>query len=645
MIGYNGIAVSRNDAIDPMTSKVDLNASIGTLVTVRVASIPPGIGATASLFDVNDAPIANPVTSDDNGNYFFKVDSGTYDIISKEGTGDEFIEPSETIGATAELINDLSQAYNFTFVNSMTSSAIAFPAGKRLKTDYHNSVSMAGGAEYIVRAGASPEPVGSPDLNGAFYAELQGKADWMTPEVFGSDGTAAVDSIVIPKYMAACRKQLWKSGKTYILDADIAGNSRAFEVFSDTEMIGYGAVIDLIGTQNNGFYMGFDNGSLFRIRIAGFRFINSNVIDATNAILLEGFANYLIVEDCVSVGIGQYFLGMGGVNSGFNHCTVRNNKALNTNPNGGNFFSLPFEFFPKVASKDLQFYGNYGEQAGGGGCFKIHSLTDADIYDNVFVRTTNVPGSNSQSVMLGGRVGEETHNIRFHHNRIEDANGSLGALFLGNGSDKTFVDNNKIEGVGSTIWIGTGLADSEITSNVVDNIYSLGASSVLTNLIIEGNTLFSIDFAGPPSGNLPDQINGLFVKTNKITGSVRFQVTTSSSKLRVLRNDFENVTAKSIFACDDIEFKYNNIILDDSWAAGTQFADVTSLAGNYKQMNNTWDMKGLTQQTVWLNGPAGAQVVGETVEDPTVRLVLDNGTSSELFDNRLKISGGGWTLV
>jgi len=113
----------------------------------------------------------------------------------------------------------------------------------------------------------------------------------------------------------------------------------------------------------------------------------------------------------------------------------------------------------------------------------------------------------------------------------------------------------------------------------------------------------------------------------------------------VLRNDFENVTAKSIFACDDIEFKYNNIILDDSWAAGTQFADVTSLAGNYKQMNNTWDMKGLTQQTVWLNGPAGAQVVGETVEDPTVRLVLDNGTSSELFDNRLKISGGGWTLV
>ena len=81
MIGHNGSVSLRNDGIDPSTSKVDLNAAIGALVTVRFATIPVGQGALASLFDINDAPIANPATSDDKGNYFFKVAAGTYDII------------------------------------------------------------------------------------------------------------------------------------------------------------------------------------------------------------------------------------------------------------------------------------------------------------------------------------------------------------------------------------------------------------------------------------------------------------------------------------------------------------------------------------------------------------------------------------
>ncbi|MCJ8293760.1 MAG: hypothetical protein MJK15_05070 [Colwellia sp.] len=103
MIGYNGSIVLRNDELDVITSKIDLNAGVGILVTVRLATVPAGAGTTASLFDINDASIANPITSDNKGNYFFKVAAGTYDIITKEGTPSEVIEPSQAIGLTAEL--------------------------------------------------------------------------------------------------------------------------------------------------------------------------------------------------------------------------------------------------------------------------------------------------------------------------------------------------------------------------------------------------------------------------------------------------------------------------------------------------------------------------------------------------------------
>lgn len=101
MIGYNESVKLRNDGLDDATGKVDLNAAIGVLVTVRVATVPPGTGATATLYDVNDIEIPNPVTTDQLGNYFFKVEEGTYDIIIKEGTGDEVIEPSQPIGGSS----------------------------------------------------------------------------------------------------------------------------------------------------------------------------------------------------------------------------------------------------------------------------------------------------------------------------------------------------------------------------------------------------------------------------------------------------------------------------------------------------------------------------------------------------------------
>lgn len=150
MIGYNGSIVLRNDGLDILTSKIDLNAGIGVFVTVRLATVPSGSGAAASLFDINDAPIANPITSDNKGNYFFKVAAGTYDIITKEGTPDEVIEPSQAIGLTAELISDLSQAYEFSTVAAAVASAIAFPFGKILNIKEY-STGNGGGAQWVVK--------------------------------------------------------------------------------------------------------------------------------------------------------------------------------------------------------------------------------------------------------------------------------------------------------------------------------------------------------------------------------------------------------------------------------------------------------------------------------------------------------------
>ncbi len=42
MEAYNGSVVLRNDGVDPSSSKADLNAGLGVLITVRVADATPG---------------------------------------------------------------------------------------------------------------------------------------------------------------------------------------------------------------------------------------------------------------------------------------------------------------------------------------------------------------------------------------------------------------------------------------------------------------------------------------------------------------------------------------------------------------------------------------------------------------------------
>lgn len=76
MQAYHNSVELRNDGTDGVTGKEDLNAGVGVSVLVKIA----GTGTNASLFDLDEVSTANPLTTDDNGNYSFKVTDGNYDI-------------------------------------------------------------------------------------------------------------------------------------------------------------------------------------------------------------------------------------------------------------------------------------------------------------------------------------------------------------------------------------------------------------------------------------------------------------------------------------------------------------------------------------------------------------------------------------
>ena len=105
MRALTGSVIHRNDNTDPTTNKDDLNAAINALVSVRDAANPVGTGLLANVFDINAVPIANPITSDDNGNYVVYVVDGTYDLITNEGLINETIQEGVYVGTQLEVGN------------------------------------------------------------------------------------------------------------------------------------------------------------------------------------------------------------------------------------------------------------------------------------------------------------------------------------------------------------------------------------------------------------------------------------------------------------------------------------------------------------------------------------------------------------
>tara|TARA_R110002096_G_scaffold368011_1_gene561268 strand:- start:159 stop:2444 length:2286 start_codon:yes stop_codon:yes gene_type:complete len=133
---YNNSVSLRNDGVDPSTSEKDLNAGVGINVTVRVASTPvAGQGALASIFNISDDAIANPLQTDNQGNYTFKAPDGLYDIVIAEGTADETILSSVEIVEliTPDFINNLSLPYVFDTVAAYKAFTSTFPDGKQIK--------------------------------------------------------------------------------------------------------------------------------------------------------------------------------------------------------------------------------------------------------------------------------------------------------------------------------------------------------------------------------------------------------------------------------------------------------------------------------------------------------------------------------
>ena len=123
MKAYHGTAVLKFD--DGTTG----NAASGAPVTVRINSTQ----ALATVFDVDDIAIGNPLSADSNGNYSFKATDNIYDIIVSEGTANEVkLEKVEVI-ETSSLINDQSQTYEFDTILLMTGSTITFPLKKILR--------------------------------------------------------------------------------------------------------------------------------------------------------------------------------------------------------------------------------------------------------------------------------------------------------------------------------------------------------------------------------------------------------------------------------------------------------------------------------------------------------------------------------
>lgn len=132
MKAYHNSVILRNDGTDTATLKKDLNAATSVQVTVRISSTQ----TLASIFDLDEVATANPLTTDNNGNYAFKANDEIYDIIISEGTANEVkLEKVEIVETPTFpiLVNDLSQIYDFETVAEMTSSLIDFPEKKVIR--------------------------------------------------------------------------------------------------------------------------------------------------------------------------------------------------------------------------------------------------------------------------------------------------------------------------------------------------------------------------------------------------------------------------------------------------------------------------------------------------------------------------------
>ena len=86
------------------------NADSGAPVTVRVASVVPGSGALATIYDNQGTQILNPLTTDADGNYSFKAADGVYDIVVREDQASQYIIQNETLDGSLSIVTQRTTA-------------------------------------------------------------------------------------------------------------------------------------------------------------------------------------------------------------------------------------------------------------------------------------------------------------------------------------------------------------------------------------------------------------------------------------------------------------------------------------------------------------------------------------------------------
>lgn len=151
---YNNSIVVQFDTVDSG------NSGAGKLVTV----FNTGTTNKAALFDATAVSIDNPVQADEAGNYKFNINDGVYDIYIDYGLPTQTSLLNELISdaSALDLINDLSQAYEFDTMAEAKNTSVVFPIGKVITIREYNGGNNNGGfaiADVVLTSAITPNDI------------------------------------------------------------------------------------------------------------------------------------------------------------------------------------------------------------------------------------------------------------------------------------------------------------------------------------------------------------------------------------------------------------------------------------------------------------------------------------------------------
>lgn len=173
-------------------------------------------------------PNTNPVISDSNGVFGDIYIDGTYKVTLQNKNGTQIFGGVIVGDPTSDLINDLSQAYEFATVAAMTGSAIVFPVSKKLHViDVNNT--------YSVTSGSSPNPV-NPSLTAGLYAKIN-YSESITQVQLGLTTGDTNDATANLSILNAVRDELIDNNVTLVIDSSKGSDiaiSDGFQFVKDT---------------------------------------------------------------------------------------------------------------------------------------------------------------------------------------------------------------------------------------------------------------------------------------------------------------------------------------------------------------------------------------------------------------------------